>query len=203
MVFPGRVSLFSLLVYSTAALAQLPIAFEPVVVANQFVARGPGYTVRLRSDGSVLQAAEGNEFATHLVGANRHAAAQVLDQLLGRSSYFIGADPRQWRTDIPTYARIRFTAIYPGVDLVYSGRQGQLEHDFVVAPGASPAAIRMAFGGDAVIEANGDLRLRQGAISVRHRRPIAYQEAGGVKALVQVSYQRGSADRQGAEGEAR
>ena len=43
---------------------------------------------------------------------------------------------------MPTYARVKYSNVYPGVDLVYYGNQsGQLEYDFVVAPGADPSAI--------------------------------------------------------------
>jgi len=69
------------------------------------------------------------------------------DELPGKSNYFIGNDPQKWRTNVPTYAKVKYQGVYPGVDLVYYGNQGgQLEYDFVVAPGADPSAIALDLG---------------------------------------------------------
>jgi len=35
-----------------------------------------------------------------LVGANRAANVTALDELPGKSNYFIGNDPKKWRTDV-------------------------------------------------------------------------------------------------------
>ncbi|HEV2177809.1 MAG TPA: hypothetical protein VGW33_11520 [Terriglobia bacterium] len=76
-----------------------------------------------------------------LVGANPQAKVEGTDELPGKSNYFIGNDPKKWRTNVPTYAKVRYQGVYPGVDLVYYGNQGQLEYDFVVAPGAADGDI--------------------------------------------------------------
>jgi len=69
------------------------------------------------------------------------------EELPGKTNYFIGNDPKKWRTNVPTYAQVRYHDVYPGVDLVYYGNQGgQLEYDFVVAPGADPSAIALDVG---------------------------------------------------------
>jgi hypothetical protein len=68
-----------------------------------------------------------------------------VDQLPGTANYFIGNDPAKWRTSVPTYAKVKYAGIYPGIDLAYYGNQRQLEYDFIVAPGASPKPIRLQF----------------------------------------------------------
>jgi len=50
-------------------------------------------------------------------------------------NYFLGNDARRWQVNVPTYRRVRYAGVYPGVDLVYSGNRQQLEYDFVVARG--------------------------------------------------------------------
>src|SRR2546430_5784455 len=79
-----------------------------------------------------------------LVGANQAANVTALDELPGKTNYFVGNDPKKWRTDVPTYGKVKYEAVYPGIDLVYYGNQRQLEYDFVVAPGADPKAITLA-----------------------------------------------------------
>ncbi len=82
-----------------------------------------------------------------LVGANTAAAVTGAEELPGKSNYFIGNDPKKWHTNVPNYAKVRYQSVYPGVDLVYYGNQGgQLEYDFVVAPGADPSAIVLDIG---------------------------------------------------------
>jgi hypothetical protein len=78
-----------------------------------------------------------------LVGASPNPKIVGMDELPGKSNYFIGNDPKKWRTNVPNYAKVRYASVYPGVDLVYYGNQGQLEYDFVVSPGADPEAITL------------------------------------------------------------
>jgi hypothetical protein len=77
--------------------------------------------------------------------ANRNAKVSGIDELEGKSNYFIGNDSAKWRRNIPTYARVKYQEVYSGVDLVYYGNQRQLEYDFVLAPGADPKQIRSVF----------------------------------------------------------
>ncbi len=71
----------------------------------------------------------------HLAGANPHPQVVGLDRLPGVSNYFIGRDPRRWRTNVPAYARVAYRNIYPGVDLVYYGNQGRLDTILSWRPG--------------------------------------------------------------------
>ena len=82
-----------------------------------------------------------------LAGANPAAAVAGASPLPGKSNYFIGNNPAKWHRDIPQFARVRYQSVYPGVDLVYYGNQGQLEYDFEVAPGADPSQIALRFHG--------------------------------------------------------
>ena len=70
-----------------------------------------------------------------LVGASREKHVEGSDQLPGNANYFIGNDPAKWHVDVPTYSKVRYTGVYPGIDLVYYGNQLQLEYDFVVDRG--------------------------------------------------------------------
>jgi hypothetical protein len=82
-----------------------------------------------------------------LVGANPNAKVVGLDPLPGKSNYFIGNDPKKWRTNVSQYAKVKYEGIYSGIDLVYYGNpsaEGRVEYDFIVAPGADPKAIRLA-----------------------------------------------------------
>jgi hypothetical protein len=122
-----------------------------------------------------------------LVGANAKATVTGGDELPGKANYFIGNDPKKWRTNVPRYARVRYEGVYRGIDLVYYGNQRQLEYDFVVAPGADPRAIKLDVVADGVrpakgerrsppkIGASGDLVVRTDGGEVRLLKPVVYQ----------------------------
>ncbi len=165
-------------------LGQLPLRFEP----NQgqtdprvkFLARGAGYGVFLTPDQAVLTLgarAKSAVVGMQLAGANPNAAVSGNAQLPGKSNYFIGSNPAKWHLDVPQFARVRYQGVYPGVDLVYYGNQGQLEYDFEVAPGADPRSIALQFEGPQRphLDGNGDLILGTGGGEARLKAPRIYQ----------------------------
>jgi hypothetical protein len=177
----------------------------------KFLSRGNGYDLYLtpaeavlewrNADGgmrigenknpkSKIQNPKSSVVRMKLVGANPAPQVTGLDELPGKSHYFIGNDPTRWRTNIPHYAKVRYEAVYPGIDLVYYGHQRQLEYDFVIAPGADPNAITLSFEGPDNIEvdAQGDLVLYAASGPIRQHRPIVYQEVDGVRQEISGSY---------------
>lgn len=125
-----------------------------------------------------------------LVGADTGAKAMGLEEQACRVHYLIGSDPARWRRNVPTFGRVRFEAVYPGIDLIYHGNEGRLEHDFVVAPGARPDVILWRFEGmDRLdIDAAGDLVLTVAGEELRLDRPVAYQDVLGVRLEVEASF---------------
>ncbi len=200
---------------SIQALASLPMAFEPNVgqtdPAVRFLARGAGYDVFLTDDGlrlSLSRAAKGDEppassaIGVRLVGAKKDAKATGVDRLPGVSNYFIGNDPSKWRTRVPHFRSVQLHDVYPGVDLVLYGKEGRLEYDLRVGPGADPDAIRLAFDGVDDIRldpSSGDLVLRTELGEVRQLLPVVYQEIDGKRIPRDVAYVLGAGDGKGAQ----
>jgi hypothetical protein len=182
--------------------SRLPLSFEPnrgqTGAAVKFLARGLGYTLFLTSDEAVLAlqasaragAGEAAVVRLKLVGAAGDARVSGERELAGRSNYFLGKDPQGWHTDIATYAQVRCREVYRGIDLVYYGRQGRLEYDFVVGPGGRTRQIRLGIegAGSMRVEGEGDLVLAVGEGEVRFQRPEAYQWVGGVRRQVAARY---------------
>jgi hypothetical protein len=160
---------------------------------------GQSSTASQRHVNQISQSASPNGFRIQLPGANLTPEVTGLDELAGKSNYLLGNDPKEWRINVPHYAKVRYKSVYPGVDLVYYVNRGQLEYDFVVAPGADPKAIRMRIRGlrdDAKIQVNthGDLTVRSKTREIRLAKPVVYQpglEGGSEKAarkFVDVRY---------------
>ena len=125
-------------------------------------------------------------FRLSLTGANPAATVTGLEELPGQTHYLIGSDPAQWRTNVPSYAKVRYQDVYPGIDLLYYGNPQQLEYDFLVAPGANPGAISFNLATLASssagelkllpqIDPNGDLVIRAGEAEMRLHKPVVYQ----------------------------
>jgi len=176
----------------------------------KFLTRGKGYRMFLTSEGAVLELrAPGKEnkppegvgeispgerrpnveseqlavLRMKLVGANRAARVDGGEELPGKSNYFLGNDPRQWRVDVPNYRRVKYESVYPGVDLVYYGNQGQLESDFIVAAGADARAIQLRIEGARRMRINrdGDLKIKIHGGEVVLSKPVVYQRSEGEK----------------------
>ncbi|MGH7814424.1 MAG: SBBP repeat-containing protein [Candidatus Binataceae bacterium] len=118
------------------------------------------------------------------IGANPQAQIEGLDRLAGESNYFIGNDPKAWRTGIPNYARVRYRNVYPGIDLVYyyGTNRRQLEYDLILAPGANPRRIAMRFGGAErlTLKRNGGVSIGLAdGVELVQRAPAIYQERDG------------------------
>jgi len=213
---------------ASMSYGHLPLSFaanagqaDPQV---KFLSRGRGYGLFLTSDEAVLELqkaagsrqkevrgrllAEGitsdSVLRMRLVGSNANAKVTGRDELRGKSNYLIGNDPSKWVKGAPTFAKVRYEQVYPGIDVVYYGNQrGQLEYDFEVTPGADPSAISMALDVAAVsdrrspvgtpalqdrahrdaplqVAANGDLVISTGDGEVVFHKPLVYQQESGL-----------------------
>src|SRR4030088_2189657 len=195
---------------------KLPLTFE----ANQgqtaqqakFLARGPGYSVFLTTGGMVLSlrpatvvtpsTAAGTTSAKSnnrppittlqfkLLRANPSPQIVGEDPQSGKVNYFIGNDPAKWHRNVPTYARVRYKNMYPGIDLLYYGNRRQLEYDFALGPGADPTRIQFEITGanQVLLDAKGELVLKAGGGELRFQCPIVYQESNGSRVAVQGGY---------------
>ena len=195
-----------------ADYGRVPLSFEEnrgqAAAKVRFVSRGDGYSLLLSKTEAVLAlrrttnsagqpsipAASGHRpkpahvspmvdiIRMQLVGANRHVQVRGADKLLGTANYFIGNDPLKWHTSVPTYQKINYRDIYPGIDLIYYGNQRQLEYDYVVAPGADPNQIRIHFQGSEKlsIEQSGDLSVvTHDGGEIVFKAPVIYQMIDG------------------------
>jgi Abnormal spindle-like microcephaly-assoc'd, ASPM-SPD-2-Hydin/Beta-propeller repeat len=125
-----------------------------------------------------------------LDGANPSAQVAGLASQDGKINYFIGNDPKKWHTDIPTYGQVKYSAVYPGIDLVYYGNQKQLEYDFIVAPGADPKAIAFNVKGASAVRVDkkGNLLLKTTGGDVTFQKPFVYQEDAGQRREIAGNY---------------
>ncbi|MEP7336232.1 MAG: SBBP repeat-containing protein [Acidobacteriota bacterium] len=165
---------------------------EAVLVLRRVEARQTGRTKQARrhTEPDALRENAPGVVRLKPVGINPNPPVEALAELPGKTNYFIGADAQAWRTDVPTYARVKYAQIYPGIDLVYYGNQQKLEYDWIVAPGANPGQIRLSFPGSQRVQItrSGELRLTVPGGEVLQPAPVIYQQAGDEKRVIAGGY---------------
>jgi hypothetical protein len=192
---------------------RLPLSFErnegQADRRAEFISRGRGYAMFLARGGEavlVLTSSSGSSadpsikkdgdsraaLRLKLTGADKQSRAHGRDELPGKANYLRGNDPKQWRTGIPTYAKVAYEDVYPGIDLVYYGNQRQLEYDLIVHPGADPRLIALEIeGADRLdVDTAGDLVLQTAIGVVRQRKPVIYQMVDGQRREIAGGYVR-------------
>jgi subtilisin-like proprotein convertase family protein len=183
----------------------VPLRFEPnrgqADTHVRFLTRARGYTLFLTATEAVISmrpdsAASASQRDREPVTLRMTlAGANPLPRISGESeqpdtvNYMRGDDRKAWLTDIPTYARVHYHGVYPGVDLVYHNQGLDLEYDFVVAPGADPRRILVSFSGaETTLTGDGALLLRTPAGDLRQPAPVIYQEVNGQRRTVSGGY---------------
>lgn len=193
------------------SFGRLPLSFElnkgQIDKQVKFLSHAPGYDLFLTSTEAVLRVQkpaalqaekskdqdvrEGTVLRLKMLGGSATPQVEGQEELLGKIHYFIGNDPAKWRRNVPTYKKAYFKEIYPGIDVVYYGTQGELEYDFVIGPGANPKQIRFSVEGAEQIRLDKTgkllLSLKHGEVSLN--KPVIYQvDENGSRREVKGTY---------------
>jgi photosystem II stability/assembly factor-like uncharacterized protein len=169
---------------------RLPLSFEvnrgQIEQQVKFLSNGPGYHLFLTANEAVLslrapsadkKVREGSVLRLKMIGANAAPQVEGQDELPGKVNYFTGNDPEKWQRNVPTYRKVFYKDVYPGIDVVYYGNQRELEYDFIVAPGANHKLIKFTVeGADKIsLDETGSLILKLKHGEVRLKKPVIYQ----------------------------
>src|SRR5262245_9448981 len=124
------------------AYGKIPLQFE----ANRgqaeprikYILRGKGLLAFFTDAEIILQSLHQKVIRMAFGGPSR---VEGIEEMLGVVNYIVGSDPKRWRTNVPTYAKVKYRNIHPGIDFIFYSRNGRLEYDLVAAPGADPTAV--------------------------------------------------------------
>ncbi|MDK9700292.1 MAG: hypothetical protein OEM52_09125 [bacterium] len=96
-----------------------------------------------------------------------------------RTNFLVGNDPKKWGTDCQSYTSVLYREVWKGIDIEWYTKDGQLEFDFIVRPGADPEQIG--------IECTG---LTDGAIMTTEGGALVIPTSlGSVRAILPAVYQ--------------
>ncbi|MEO8369547.1 MAG: hypothetical protein ABI806_10125, partial [Candidatus Solibacter sp.] len=154
----------------------------------RYMTRGSGLTVQLRASEIELRVA-GRTVSLRFEGANPESSIESGSPLQGRANFFYGG-PSEWRTDIPLFNSVLYRDLYPGIDLRYAGAGRNLKSEFLLAPGADAARIRMRYAGAEAprLDPDGSLVVPVGGMEMRENAPLIYQEGAGGREIVEGQF---------------
>ena len=182
----------------------LPLSFQAGRSGSpaSYIARGQGYLIALNGSDFTIgvqpsQQLPASRICMQFLGGQRSAALPE-GPLPGKVNYIIGNDPKKWDIGLPTFERVRYRDLYPGVDVVYYGtsqvygNQQNLEFDLDVKPGGNPDSIRLKFDGvsNLAVENSGSIVLGSPAGELRLKLPVVYQEIGGKRQSVKGTFRK-------------
>ena len=160
----------------------------------KFTSRGRGYNLFLTADEAVMtlqkSAKQSSVLRMKLLAANEPAAILGESLMPMVTNYYTGKDASTHRANVANYAKVKYSQVYSGIDVVYYGNQQQLEYDFIVAPQADPNSIRMQFTGASKVHLadNGDLMISTDGGELRHHAPVIYQNVNDERREVKGSF---------------
>jgi len=173
------------------SLSALPWRFEQnrgqAPAGAAFVARSAHYEVMIGEEGPVMRyrRADGKTgvLGTVIRGGNRRASISGEQPAAARANYLIGNRQDQWIENVAGFGRVRYTNVYPSIDLIFYGNETDFEFDFEVKPGGDPKNIALSWTGAKNVrkDAEGNLLISTSGGDVRWAKPVIYQARGGAR----------------------
>jgi hypothetical protein len=166
----------------------------------RYTTRGAGYTAFFTNDEVIFSSRrdtlgrteyeEGVIVRQRYLGANSNLVIEGMQPMHGTLNFIMGDDPTKWNTNIPTFGQVIYHNLYSGVDLIYSGANGQLKSEFVITPGTSPELIQIVYSGASgiYIREDGALVLETPLGNLVDQAPVAYQNIADIRVPVNANF---------------
>jgi hypothetical protein len=178
----------------TDAYAKLPLAFIPnagqIDGSVRYYAQGAGYTLYFTHHKVVLALQKGHRgeaLDLRFLGVNPNAELVAADRASGKVNYLMGSERH---TGLPTYGRVIYRDLWPGIDMVFRGKGGRLNYEFRLRPGAKVSDIHLAYAGaeGVSLSRSGKLLIDTPLGTLRDARPQSFQRIDGRRVPVNSRY---------------
>jgi len=104
-------------------------------------------------------------------------------------NYFIGKDPKRWKSGIHPYLGIDYKQLYKGIDMHVSSYQVNVKYEFYVSPGADVNDLRMIYTGQTGIKVKkGNLVISTSVGDVTELKPYVYQYINDTRVQLACDY---------------
>jgi hypothetical protein len=180
-----------------AGYGALPLSFirndGQLAAEVKYYERGGDHQVMFTKEGVYLalnRRDAGHGVKVGFLGGARDPGIEARNRLPGTVNYLIGRDRSRWRTQVPTFERVHYRGVYPGIDVEFYGNGRELEYDVVVSPGADPKQVGFRYEGaeGLRVRPDGSLEIDLGDGHLLQKKPYLYQEIGGRRVEVQGGF---------------
>jgi Beta-propeller repeat len=195
----------AVLCFGQAAPGSAPVSFPLTFEVNRGQTAPQVHYLARGREGLLFFTGEGFTVSVPRTGAFRvqfeNAATPAISagqKLITRSNY-LGRNGNESITNVENFGSIRYSGLYPGIDVRFYGRDRHVEHDFVLAPGADPQRIVLRFEGldRLALTPSGDAELTLGRFRLRETTPVAWQEVNGTTKPIAAQWKLLSENRLG------
>lgn len=98
------------------------------------------------------------------------------DRTNGHTNYYLAHCP-EGITHVPSYGKVTYHDLYPGIDMVLYGTVEGMKYDFVVQPGGDPSQIAMQVNGAQLeLDSAGGLLMRSEFGYIKEELPYTYED---------------------------
>jgi hypothetical protein len=176
------------------AYDKLPLSFVPNAgqtdASVRYYAQGAGFGLYFAQRKAVLalqKGRRGEALGLRFVGANPKVHVVAAERTAGKVSYFTGSERH---ANLPTYRRLVYRDLWPGIDMVFQGHAAKLNYEFRLSPGAKPSNIRLAYTGaqGLSLDGRGGLQIDTGLGTLKDSRPKSFQRIDGRRVPVRSRY---------------
>ncbi|TCP69384.1 SBBP repeat-containing protein [Baia soyae] len=139
---------------------------------------------------SIEEERRGYALALRFLDANHEAKLYARGLEEGKVNYFIGNDPREWITDLPTYREVVYEKVWGQIDAVFHGDSDQFKYDFLVHPGGDVSQVQWIYEGadDLTTDEEGNLHIHTCYGTIMEKKPYSYQEIEGKRREVESRF---------------
>lgn len=115
-----------------------------------------------------------------LVGADLSQRPDEIKEIGSVQHFFKGNDRTKWASNVKSFEQVKYSNVYPGIDLLHHSNRSSLKYDFVVQPNADPHSIKIEIhGANSILISDGNLLIETSVGEIRESAPFAYQEING------------------------
>lgn len=162
-----------------------------------FLARTPRYTLWMTKKGLVFDSVSREKKKRDVsrlifLGANESLEMKAREKTGHSVNYLMGDDSSKWRKGIETSKSVMYKNVYEKIDLKVYGVERKVEYDWIVKPGANPAAIRFGYRGvkGSGIDMEGNLWVETEFGQLMHGKPVTFQVIDGERVPVACEFKK-------------
>ncbi len=128
-------------------------------------------------------------YKMNFIGSNQNVTIKESKIQSHYYNYFLGNDPKMWKSNIKPAHNVDYTNLYQGINLHLYSQNNTLKYDLIVAPNADITQVKFEYEGvDQIKIKNNCLEIKTSIGTNREMAPEAFQLINGERIKVDCNY---------------